>query len=60
MVSIFLFSSDLWSDKTWRWWQDFRQFEVDDAEVTEFVAVGDVARLGVEVANTILALQLGK
>ena len=39
----------LGNDQVRRWRQDFGEFEVDDAEAAEFVRVGDVAGLSVEV-----------
>ena len=40
--------------------EDLSEFEVDDAEAAELVVVGDVARLGVEVADAVFALEFGE
>lgn len=40
--------------------QDFGEFEVDDAEAAEFVGVGDVSGFGVEVADAVVALEVGE
>ncbi len=43
----------------WRW-QDFGEFEIDDAETAEFVRVGDVAGFGVEVAHAVFLFEFGE
>ena len=40
--------------------QDFRELEIDDAEAAGLGVVGDVARLGVEVADAVVALEVGE
>lgn len=40
--------------------QDFGEFEVDDAKAAEFVGVGDVSGFGVEVADAVVAFEVGE
>ena len=37
--------------------QDFGQFKIDYAKTAEFVAIGDVASLRIEVAHAVVAFQ---
>lgn len=57
---VFSLNLQIWREQAKRARQDLSELEIDDAEAPEIGAVGDVAWLGIEVADAEIALEDGE